>query len=177
MAISREKKERIVEDLAEKLSRSSALIMMDYRGLTNAELTQLRNKLRDEETRFHVVKNSLVKRAMEAAGLPWDDALFDGPTAIGFCYEDVPGPAKILANFSSEGKTLLIRGGLLGDAVLDAAQISDLASLPSGEVLIAQVVARVSGPLYGLVSVLSAPLRDLVYVLQARVGQLGEAEA
>jgi large subunit ribosomal protein L10 len=177
MAISREKKERIVEDLAEKLTRSSALIMMDYRGLTNAELTQLRNKLRDEETGFHVVKNSLVKRAMEAAGLSWDDALFAGPTAIGFCYEDVPGPAKILANFSSEGKTLSIRGGLLGDTVLDAAQISDLASLPSGEVLIAQVVARVSGPLYGLISVLSAPLRDLIYVLQAREGQLGEAEA
>jgi large subunit ribosomal protein L10 len=176
MAISREKKEQIVKDLAEKLSRSSGLIMADYRGLTTADLTQLRNKLRDEETGFHVVKNSLVKRAMEAVGLPWDDALFDGPTAIGFCYEDIPGPAKVLLDFSSEGKTLSIRGGLLGDAVLDAAQISDLASLPSGEVLIAQVVARISGPLFGLVNVLSAPLRDLVYVLQARVGQLGEAE-
>lgn len=177
MAISREKKEKIVEDLAEKLSRSRALIMADYRGLSTADLTQLRAKLRDEETGFHVVKNSLVKRAMEAAGLPWDDALFDGPTAIGFCYEDIPGPAKVLLDFSSESKTLSIRGGLLGDAVLDAAQISDLASLPSGEVLIAQVVARISGPLFGLVNVLSAPLRDLVYVLQARAGQLGEAEA
>jgi large subunit ribosomal protein L10 len=177
MAISREKKEQIVEDLAEKLSRSNGLIMADYRGLTTADLTQLRNKLREEETGFHVVKNSLVKRAMEVAGLPWDDALFDGPTAIGFCYEDVPGPAKILLDFSSESRTLSIRGGLLGDAVVDAAQISDLASLPSGEVLVAQVVARISGPLYGLVNVLSAPLRDLVYVLQARGGQLGEAEA
>jgi large subunit ribosomal protein L10 len=71
---------------------------------------------------------------------------------------------------------LLIRGGLLGDSVLSAAQISDLASLPSSEVLIAQIVARVSGPLFGLVNVLSAPLRDLVYVLQARAGQLREAE-
>jgi large subunit ribosomal protein L10 len=177
MAISRDKKEQIVEDLGEKLSRSRGLIMTDYRGLTTADLTQLRNKLREEETGFHVVKNSLVRRAMEAAGMRWDDSLFDGPTAIGFCYEDVPGPAKVLVNFSSEGKVLSIRGGLLGDAVLSAAQISELASLPSSEVLIAQVVARVSGPLFGLVNVLSAPLRDLVYVLQARAGQLGEAEA
>jgi large subunit ribosomal protein L10 len=177
MAISRDKKEQIVEDLAEKLSRSRGLIMADYRGLTTAELTQLRNKLREEETGFHVVKNSLMRRAMEAAGMPWDDALFGGPTAIGFCYEDVPGSAKILVDFSSESKTFSIKGGLLGNAVLSAAQISDLASLPSSEVLIAQVVARVSGPLFGLVNVLSAPLRDLVYVLQARAGQLGEAEA
>ena len=175
MAISRDKKEQIVEDLAEKLSRSRGLIMTDYRGLTTADLTELRNKLREEETGFHVVKNSLVRRAMEAAGMPWDDALFDGPTAIGFCYEDLPGPAKVLVDFTSESKTLSIRGGLLGQAILNAAQVSELASLPSSEVLIAQVVARVSGPLFGLVNVLSAPLRDLVNVLQARAERLGQA--
>jgi len=177
MAISREKKERIVEDLADKLSRSQALIMTDYRGLNTAELGELRNRLREEETGFHVVKNNLVRLAMEQAGLPWEPSLFDGPTAIGFCYDEVTGPAKVLADFSKESKVLSIRGGLLGEGLLDAGQISDLASLPSREVLLAQVLARISGPLHGLVNVLNAPLQDFAYVLQARVQQMGEAEA
>lgn len=177
MPISREKKEQIVEELTEKLSRSNALIMTDYRGLSTAEMGELRNKLRETDTGFHVVKNSLVKLAMEQAGLPWEESLFDGPTAIGFCYEDVPGPAKVLADFSAANEMLSIRGGMLGDAVVDGRQISELAALPSGEVLIAEVVAAISGPLVGLVNVLSAPLQNLVYVLQAHSGQLQEAEA
>ena len=176
MAISREKKEQIVEELTEKLLRSQGLIMAGFTGLSTAQMTQLRNKLRDEETGFHVVKNSMIQLAMEQAGLPWDDTLFDGPTAIGFCYEDVPGPAKVMVDFSEESKILSIRGGLLGDGLLDAAEIANLASLPSGEVLIAEVVARISAPLIGLVNVLNAPLRDLAQVLQARAGQLSEAE-
>jgi large subunit ribosomal protein L10 len=177
MALSRERKEKVVEELTEKLSRSQALIMTDYRGLSTAEMTELRNRLRDQETGFHVVKNSLVKLAMEQAGLPWEPSLFDGPTAIGFCYEDIPGPAKVLVDFCTESKIMSVRGGMLGDSLLDASRISDLASLPSGEVLIAQVVSRISGPLVGLVNVLNGPLQNLAYVLQARVRQMGEAEA
>ena len=177
MAISREKKEQIVEDLTEKLLRSNGLIMTGFAGLSTAQMTQLRNKLRDEEAGFHVVKNSMVKLAMEQAGLPWDATLFDGPTAIGFCYEDVPGPAKVMVDFSEETRILSIRGGMLGDGLLDAAEIANLASLPSGEVLIAKVVATIAAPLVGLVTVLNAPLRDLAQVLQAHVGQLSEAEA
>jgi large subunit ribosomal protein L10 len=177
MAISREKKEQIVEDLAEKLLRSNAVFMTDYRGLNTGQMAELRNKLREREAGFHVVKNSLVKLALERADLPWEQSLFDGPTAIGFCYEDIPGSAKVLVDFGMESKVLSIRGGLLGDELLSAAQISNLASLPSGEVLIAEVVARIAAPLVGLVNVLNAPLQDLAQVLQARVGQLGEAEA
>ncbi len=177
MAISKEKKEQIVADLADKISRSEGLIMTDYRGLNTAEIGELRNKLRETETGYHVVKNSLMKLALEQAGLPWQQSLFDGPTAIGFCYEDVPGPAKTLVDFANESKTFSIRGGMLGEGLLTAAQISDLAALPSGEILIAQVVARIQGPLVGLIGVLSAPLRNLAYVLQARSGQLEEAEA
>jgi large subunit ribosomal protein L10 len=177
MALSRNRKEKVVEELTEKLSRSEALIMTDYRGLSTAEMTELRNKLREQETGFHVVKNSLIKLAMEQAGLPWEPSLFDGPTAIGFCYEDIPGPAKVLVDFSTESKVLSVRGGMLGESLLDASRISDLASLPSGDVLIAQVVSRISGPLVGLVNVLNAPLQNLAYVLQARVNQMGEAEA
>jgi len=157
MAVSREKKKQIVADLTDKLVRSEALIMTDYRGLSAAEI--------------------MVKLALEQAGLPWEQWLFDGPTAIGFCYEDVPGPAKILVEFANESKTFSIRGGMLGKKLVDGAQVSDLAALPSSEVLIAQAVARMQGPLVGLIGVLSAPLQNLVYVLQARSDQLAEAEA
>lgn len=177
MAISRKKKEQLVEDLAEKLSRSNAVFMTDYRGLNTGQIGELRNKLRERETGFHVVKNSMAKLALKQAGLPWEPSLFDGPTAMGFCYEDIPGSAKVLVDFGKESRVLSIRGGLLGDEVLSAAQISDLASLPSGEILIAEVVGRIAAPLVGLVNVLNAPLQNLAQVLQARVGQLGEAEA
>lgn len=177
MAASREKKKQIVADLTDKLVRSEALIMTDYRGLSAAEINELRNQLREAETGFHVVKNRLVKLALEQAGLPWEQWLFDGPTAIGFCYEDVPGPAKILVEFANESKTFSIRGGMLGKKLVDGAQVSDLAALPSSEVLIAQAVARMQGPLVGLIGVLSAPLQNLVYVLESRSGQLAEAEA
>jgi large subunit ribosomal protein L10 len=177
MAVSREKKEQIVADLAEKLARSEALIMTDYRGLNTAEISELRIKLRETETGYHVVKNSLMKLAMEQAGFSWEPSLFDGPTAVGFCYEDVPSSAKILVDFAKESKTFSVRGGMLGKEPVAAAQISDLAELPSEEVLIAQVVARITGPLVGLVNVLNAPLQNLAYVLQARSEQLGETEA
>lgn len=176
MAISREKKEQIVTDLTEKLSRSKALIMTNFTGLDTGEMRELRNKLRETETGYHVVKNSLVKLALQGVGLPWVETLFDGPTAIGFCYEDVPGPAKVLVDFGKENDLLSIRGGLLGDKPLGAAQISELAALPSEEVLIAAVVVRISAPLVGLVHVLSAPLQNLVHVLNARSAQLQEAE-
>jgi len=177
MAISRKKKEELVEELGEKLSRSKALFMADYRGLSSGELSTLRNQLRDVETGFHVVKNSLVKLAMEEAGLPWHESLFDGPTAIGFCYEEVPASAKVIADFSGEHKELSVRGGLLGEELLSAAQVGDLASLPSAEVLIAHLVGMMAGPLVGLLNVLSAPMRDFVHVLQAYGAQLEEAEA
>jgi large subunit ribosomal protein L10 len=129
------------------------------------------------ETGYHVVKNSLMKLAMEQAGFAWEPSLFDGPTAVGFCYEDIPGSAKILVDFAKESKTFSVRGGILGKRLVEPSQISDLAELPSGEVLIAQVVARIKGPLVGLVNVLNAPLQNLAYVLQARSEQLGEADA
>ena len=177
MAISREKKEQIVADLSERIARSEALIMIEYSGLNTAEINELRNRLRETETGYHVVKNRLMKLAMEQAGFSWEPSLFDGPTAVGFCYEEVPGPAKILVDFAKESRTFSIRGGMLGHALVDAAQISDLAELPSSEVLIAQVVARITAPLVGLANVLNAPLQNLVYVLQARSEQLGETEA
>lgn len=172
MAISREKKERIVADLVEEFSRSQALIMTDYRGLKVEAMRTLRNRLREESCGYHVVKNRLVKLAMEKVGLPFEETLFAGPTAIGFCYQDVVAPAKALVNYAKETKTLSIRGGLMGSQVMSEGEILSLSHLPSRDELLAQTIAQLQAPLVGLVNVLSDSLRALLYVLQARAEEM-----
>lgn len=172
MAISREKKKEIVADLIAKLSRSEAAILTDYHGLTVAEISQLRNKMREVKSGYHVVKNRLTKLAMEKAGLPIPESLLTGPTAIGFCYEDVVAPAKVLVEFAKESKVLSIKGGLLSGKVITASEVLTLAALPSRETLLAQVIAGIQAPLAGLVNVLKGPMRALTYVLQAHAKQL-----
>lgn len=172
MAISREKKEEIVTNLVEKFSRSQALIMTDYRGLKVEEMRALRNRLREESCGYHVVKNSLVKLAMEKIGLPFEETLFPGPTAIGFCYEDMVAPAKALVDYAKETKTLSIRGGLVGSQIVSEGEIISLSQLPSRDELLAQMIAQLQAPLVGLVNVLSDSLRALVYLLQIRAEQM-----
>lgn len=177
MAISREKKQELVKSYTEELSRSQAAIMTDYRGLSVAELNQLRNKMREAGSGYHVVKNRLVKLALKEAGLPVPEEFLQGPTAIGFCYEDVVAPAKVLTEYAKEFKVLTIKGGILGDKVVDAQVISSLADLPPREVLLAQVLSGIRSPLAGLVNVLSGTLRGLVTVLKARADQLEASSA
>lgn len=172
MAISREKKEAIVADLTEKFSRSQAIILTDYRGLPVPEISRLRHQLREMTTGYHVVKNRLVKLALEKAGLPVPEDLLRGPTAIAFCYEDVAAPSKALMDFARESRILTIKGGILGDRVITAEEVSALAALPPRDVLRAQVLAGIQAPIAGLLDVLSGPLRQLVHVLQARAQQL-----
>ncbi len=177
MAISREKKQELVKSYTEELSRSQAAILTDYRGLSVAELNQLRNKMREAGSGYHVVKNRLVKLALKEAGLPVPEEFLQGPTAIGFCYEDVVAPAKVLTEYAKEFKVLTIKGGILGDKVVDAQVISSLADLPPREVLLAQVLSGIRSPLAGLVNVLSGTLRGLVTVLKARADQLEASSA
>lgn len=175
MAISKEKKEAIVADLTEKFSRSQVIILTDYRGLPVSEISRLRHQLREMTTGYHVVKNRLVKLALEKAELPVPEDLLQGPTAIAFCYEDVSASAKAVMGFARESRILTIKGGILGDRVITAEQVSDLATLPPVDVLRAQMVAGIEAPIAGLLDVLSGPLRQLVHVFQARAQQLGGA--
>jgi large subunit ribosomal protein L10 len=172
LAISKEKKEAIITDLTEKFSRSQAIILTDYRGLSVAEISRLRHQLREMTTGYHVVKNRLVKLALAKAGLPVPEDLLQGPTAMAFCYEDVAASAKAVMDFARESRILTIKGGVLSDRVITTKQVSALATLPSVDVLRAQVLAGIQSPMAGLLDVLSGPLRQLVYVLQARAQQL-----
>jgi large subunit ribosomal protein L10 len=177
LAISKEKKQELVKSYVEEFSRSEAAILTDYRGLSVAEINRLRNKMREAGSGYHVVKNRLVKLALREAGLPVPEELLQGPTAIGYCYEDVIAPAKVLTEYTKESKMLTIKGGILGDRVIDVEAISSLADLPPRDVLLAQLLSGVQSPMAGLVNVLSGTLRGLVTVLKARADQLEAGSA
>lgn len=171
--VRKEKKPEIVDWVSEKLSRAEIVIVTDYRGLTVADMTELRRKLREQGIEYHVVKNTLAGFAAKAAAKPGLSEYLEGPTAIAFGYDDVVQPAKVFQEFLRTSETTLsIKGGLLGEKPLTSAEIIALAKLPPKEELIGKVVGLVQSPLYGLVNVLSGNLRGLVGVLQARVNQM-----
>lgn len=172
MAISREKKEQLVSWYTDLFSRSNAVILTDYRGLSVADVTQLRRKLQENQGEYHVIKNRLMKLALKQAGLPTLEDLLEGPTATGFCFEEVPAVAEALVDFSKESKILGIKGGLLGDRVISAEEITALAELPPREVLLAQVLGTIQGPASGISRAVAGSIRSILYVLKARVEQL-----
>ena len=172
MAVSREKKEELVSWYTDLFSRTRAAILTDYRGLTVADMNQLRNKLRETQSEYRVTKNRLVKLALKEAGLPVPEDLLEGPTATGFCFEEVPVVAKVLVDYSKESKTLVIKGGLLGDRIISADQVTALAELPPREVLLAQVLGTIQAPASGVARALAGSIRGILYVLKARVEQL-----
>ncbi len=172
MAISREKKEELVSWYADLISRSSAVILTDYRGLTMVDISQLRNKLREIQSEYHVTKNRLVKLALEEAGLPVPEDLLKGPTATSFCFEEAPAVAKLLVEFSKESKVLVIKGGLLGHRIIRPDEVTALAELPPREVLLAQVLGAIQAPAGGIARAIAGGIRSILYVLKARVEQL-----
>jgi large subunit ribosomal protein L10 len=172
----RSEKERVVEQLAERLRSTETLMVADYRGLTMPEIDELRTRLLEAGARFTVVKNSLTKRAAEEADTTEVLELIDGPTAIAFLEADGDpvAVAKVLNETSRANDVLVIRGGLLEGTVVGDAEIKRLATLPPAEVLRAQLAGAVFAPLTTVVGLFTAPLRDLVGVIDARIRQLEE---
>ena len=171
----RQEKERVVAELVERLRASETLIVADYRGLTMSEIVGVRTELLSHGARFSVVKNSLTKRAAEEAGVPELVELLDGPTAIAFVGDgDMVAVAKSLNDTARQTKILALKGGILQGQPMSADQVRDLAALPSAEVLQGQVLGAVVGPLNAIVGLFTAPLRDLVGVIDARITQLQE---
>ena len=169
-------KERLVAELADRLKATQTLIVADYRGLSVTQIDKLRGELLEHGARFQVVKNTLTRRAAQEAGADALLALLDGPTAIAFLESegDPVAVAKALNNAARETRVLVIRGGILDGTEIGEAEVKSLATLPPAEVLQAQVVSAVAGPLMAVVGLFAAPLRDLVNVLDARIKQLEE---
>jgi large subunit ribosomal protein L10 len=171
----REEKERLVAELTDRLKSSETLIVADYRGLTVTDIDKLRTDLIAHGARFSVVKNTLTKRAAEAAGTTELLALLEGPTAIAFLESDGDPVAVAKAlNDAAKAEILSIKGGVLQGTTMTADAVKDLASLPPVDTLRAQLAGAILSPLTTVVMLLSAPLHDLVGLIDARIRQLEE---
>jgi large subunit ribosomal protein L10 len=168
-------KERIVAELTERLQTSETLIVADYRGLTMSEIDDLRTKLLEHGARFSVVKNTLTRRAAEAAGADALLAMLEGPTAIAFLESDGDpvAVAKALADVARTTRVLEVRGGILEGRPITEADVANLATLPPVDVVRGQVLGAVTAPLQTIVGLFAAPLQNLVGLVDARIEQLG----
>ena len=163
----RPEKVAVVEEIREHLKASKAVFVTDYRGLTVAQMTRLRRKLRESGTEYKVVKNTLTRIAARGTDAQALEPFLSGPTALAFAKQDPVAAAKALLDFAKEAKILEIRGGVLGSKPLGPNDIQALANLPPREVLLAQVVGGLQAPISGFVFVLQGTLRKLVYALDA----------
>jgi len=172
LAISKKRKQELIDSYVEMLSQSQGVIVTNYRGLTVSQVETVRNTLRELNSPYHVIKNTLFKVALEQAGMPVPEEMLIGPAAASFCYDELPATAKALTALTKNMDALKIKGGLMSNSVMDVADIKALALLPPREVLLAQVVGGFQAPISGLATALSGILRSLVYVVQARREQL-----
>jgi large subunit ribosomal protein L10 len=177
--VKKEDKEHVVAELTERLRTSETLLVADYRGLTMPQIDALRTRLLESGARFSVVKNTLTRRAAEAAGADALLALLEGPSAIAFLETDgdMVAAAKALADAARETRVLAIRGGVMQGRTMSAAEVESLATLPPIDVLRGQVLGAIIAPLSALQGLVTAPLQNLYGLLDARIEQLGGVEA
>ncbi len=176
MPVSRETKNDVVEELTKELQGSQAIIITGYRTLKVSDMQSLRNELRGMKAGYHVAKNTLLEIALKNAGLPVPANLLEGPTAVAFLHDELSGPAKKLTDFFKE-KELPVKGAIVGQQIYDAKGVEDLARLPGRTELYGQVLGALQGPAANLVGVLNGVLSQLVFTLQAKADQAGEAQA
>jgi large subunit ribosomal protein L10 len=172
--MQKEDKERVVAELTERLRTAETLFVADYRGLTMPQIDALRGRLLENGARLSVVKNTLTRRAAEAAGTDALLALLDGPTAIAFIEADgdMVAVAKALADAARETRVLEIRGGVMQGREIPASSVEDLAKLPPIDILRGQVLGAVVAPLSAFAALVRAPLQNLHGLIDARIEQL-----
>lgn len=162
-----QQKQAYVEELAEKLKNSVAGVVVSYMGITVADDTALRRKLREAGVDYAVVKNSMLRRAAEKVGLEGMDSVLEGSTALAVSPTDHVAAAKILSEYAEKSKTFEIKAGYVEGKVIDAAAVSELAKMPPKEVLVAKVLGGLNAPISGFVNVLNGNIRGLVVALNA----------
>ena len=167
MAISKTRRVELVKQYGELLKKSEALVITSYSGLRVKGIDQLRRKVRDASGEFHVVKNTLAAIAIKEAGLPVPEDLLGGSSAIGFAFSDVPGVAKAISEFAKDSEFVKVKGGVMGRKVLDAKQISALASLPPLPMVRAQLLGLLNTPATRLTGTIAGGVRQIVNVVKA----------
>jgi large subunit ribosomal protein L10 len=164
----KEQKAEQVEEIAERLKKAKVAVLTDYRGLTVSQLQELRTRLRGGQVEYRVIKNTLARRAAEAAGVPALQQELKGPVAIAFGYDDLGVPAKLINEFIRATRLKLeVVGGLVEGRVFSPEQVKQLADLPSRESLIAQLLGTLQSPVGQLVGIMQTPVQQLIGVLNA----------
>ncbi len=161
-------KYELVADLRAKLERSSAVFVGEYRGMTVAQATALRAKVRQAGGELKIAKNTLFEIAMKEAGkTPLPDELMAGPNIFALCYDDPVSVAKVLKEYANDKtqKAFFLKGGILETQVLSLEQLNALADLPSKDVMLGMVVRTIAAPISGLVNALAGNVRNLVNCL------------
>jgi large subunit ribosomal protein L10 len=177
--VKKEDKGKVVEELTERLKTAETVFVADYRGLTMTDIDALRGRLLEQGAKFQVVKNTLTRRAAQAAGQEALLALLEGPTAIAFLEADgdAVAVAKTIADAARDTRILTIRGGVLEGKTMSGDQVESLAKLPPVDILRGQVLGAIIAPLNALLGLVTAPLQNLHGLIDARIEQLGGAEA
>jgi large subunit ribosomal protein L10 len=168
-----EAKKQIVTELAGKMEKAQGMVFYDYRGLTVAEVTELRNQFRAAGVEYHVIKNAMLRRAADSLSISGLDEFLNGPTAVAFGYSDPVAPAKVLVGFIKKVKKTEIKTGILDGKVISLANINSLAALPSKDQLLAQLAGTLNAPITGFARSLSGIISKLGYALNAVREQKG----
>lgn len=160
-------KTQYVDEVKEKINKAQSMVLVDYRGLNVEQLTELRSQYRKAGVDYKVYKNSMMRFAFKDSGLEDFNEFLKGPSAIAFGYDDPVSAAKITSEFAKTNDKLKIKAGIVDGKVIDVAGVNSLASLPSREVLVAQVLGGLNAPIQGFANVLQGTIRGLAVALNA----------
>lgn len=173
MPVTRETKEALIEEYGAKMARAQVMIWAHYRNIPAGQITNLRRQLQAAGSEAMVVKNTLIRRALQEAGCPVDEAMMSGPCLVAFVYGDIPPATKAVIDFARmNGDLFQIAGGVVGRSLATEAQVRSLVNLPTREQLLAQVLGGLQAPISGLVGALSGIMRGIMNVLNERTKQL-----
>ncbi|RPH95799.1 50S ribosomal protein L10 [candidate division KSB1 bacterium] len=159
------KKIETVSDLTDRVNRARGIYITDFKGLTVAEMTDLRRQCHQKRVEYLVCKNSFARMVMKEKGYQGALKHLEGPTALAFSYDDPVVPAKILADFAAKNEKLVLKGGVFEGKAIEPAEINVIKDLPSRDVALSMVVAAIASPVQGFYNVVSAVLRDFVSVV------------
>lgn len=179
MAITKEKKDELVNQYVELLKQSRAVFLTEYTGLDVKQMQELRSEIRKVDGAYHVTKNTLLRLALEQTGMPIPEELLSGQSGTGFALNEAPSVAKALTEFAKEQEELQIKGGILGNELLSTAQVKELADLPSLDELRSQIIGLIQAPARNIAMTLASGVRQVVNVLDAysKLEQEADTEA
>ncbi|NLE50930.1 MAG: 50S ribosomal protein L10 [Chloroflexi bacterium] len=167
MALTKERKTQILEKYVAMLENARGMVVTEYRGMTVNQLAALRARLRENNASLVVTKNTLLKIALEQSGMAVPDELLNGPVAIAIAYQDLPQTVKNVLEFADDSDVFVIKGGIIGESVVDSPQLKTISELPPLETLRAEILGMMTMPMTQFLGLLDEPARGVVAVIKA----------